>query len=274
MRSAPGPATSIFANELSSNSPAALPRGERLGGDRRRPVLAGPAARPDGLERAARSFGLNQFGRSQPDFSPKTAPRSCQPRVRRRQSKRPAGLALLVRVVDVVVRRVDLASSGRACTPGSGTGRRTVGCPSSRGRAPVRRRRSTDATWRPIPPAPAIPWAQNPAATKNPRTSLSPRMNSLSGVKRLGAVDDPADAGVGDRRHAPDRAGHDLLEPRPVGGQELAVEVRRDAVERPRRRVPLVAAHAQPADLLAEVARGCPGRAAGAGPRARPRSPR
>ena len=25
------------------------------------------------------------------------------------------------------------------------------------------------ATWRPIPPAPAIPWAENPAATKNPR---------------------------------------------------------------------------------------------------------
>ncbi len=39
------------------------------------------------------------------------------------------------------------------------------------------------ATWRPIPPAPAIPWAENPAATKNPPTSDSPRMNSLSGVK-------------------------------------------------------------------------------------------
>ena len=37
------------------------------------------------------------------------------------------------------------------------------------------------------------------------------------------------------------------------GCQELAVEVGRDAVERPRRRVALVAAHAQPADLLAEV---------------------
>ena len=48
------------------------------------------------------------------------------------------------------------------------------------------------------------------------------------------------------------------------------VEVGRDAVERPRRRVALVAAHAQPADLLAEVARGCPGRAASAGPASTP----
>ena len=70
----------------------------------------------------------------------------------------------------------------------------------------------------------------------------------------LGAVDHPVDAGVRDGRDAADGAGHDLLEARPVRRQELAVEVGRHAVERPRRRVPLVAAHAQPADLLAEVA--------------------
>ena len=71
--------------------------------------------------------------------------------------------------------------------------------------------------------------------------------------ERLRAVDDPVDARVGHRRDAPDRALHDRLEARPVGREELAVEVGRDAVERPRRRIALVAAHAQPADLLAEV---------------------
>ena len=40
----------------------------------------------------------------------------------------------------------------------------------------------------PTPPAPAIPCAQNPAATKNPRTSDSPRMNSPSGVNASGPL--------------------------------------------------------------------------------------
>jgi hypothetical protein len=40
----------------------------------------------------------------------------------------------------------------------------------------------------PTPPAPASPWAQKPAATNRPRTSLSPRQNSLSGVKASGPL--------------------------------------------------------------------------------------
>ena len=44
------------------------------------------------------------------------------------------------------------------------------------------------AITRPTPPAPAMPWAQNPAATKNPATSLSPSTNSLSGVKPSGPL--------------------------------------------------------------------------------------
>ncbi len=40
----------------------------------------------------------------------------------------------------------------------------------------------------PMPPAPARPWAQNPAATQNPGTSDSPRMNSPSGVKASGPL--------------------------------------------------------------------------------------
>ena len=110
-----------------------------------------------------------------------------------------------------------------------------------------------DAIWRPIPPAPAMPCAENPAATKKPPTSDSPRMNSLSGVKPSGPLITrltPASAIAGTRRMAPF---HDRLEAVHVGRQELAVEVGRDAVERPRRGIALVATHAQPADLLAEV---------------------
>jgi len=62
------------------------------------------------------------------------------------------------------------------------------------------------ATWRPIPPPPAMPCALKPAATKKPRTSDSPRMNSLSGVKPSGPLiiwRTPASAMAGTRRTAP-----------------------------------------------------------------------
>ena len=44
------------------------------------------------------------------------------------------------------------------------------------------------ATSFPIPPAPASPWAQKPAATQKPRTSVGPRMNSPSGVNASGPL--------------------------------------------------------------------------------------
>ncbi len=44
------------------------------------------------------------------------------------------------------------------------------------------------AVQRPIPAAPVTPWAQKPAATKNPRTSVSPRMKSSSGVNASGPL--------------------------------------------------------------------------------------
>ena len=126
------------------------------------------------------------------------------------------------------------------------------------------------ASWRPSPPAPAMPCALKPAATNRPRTSDSPRMNSLSGREPLRAVDQLRDARVVHGRHAPHRPGADLLEARPVRRQQLAVEVGRDAVERPGRRVALVAAHHQAAHLRAGSRRGCPGRAAAAGPACTP----
>ena len=44
------------------------------------------------------------------------------------------------------------------------------------------------AICQPMPPAPARPCAQKPAATQNPGTSDSPRMNSPSGVNASGPL--------------------------------------------------------------------------------------
>ena len=53
----------------------------------------------------------------------------------------------------------------------------------------ARPERIHSAITRPTPPAPAMPCAQNPAATKKPPTSgASPRMNSPSGVNASGPL--------------------------------------------------------------------------------------
>ena len=70
---APGPDTSILANELSSKSPACsrvATASAWMAGDQCCP--AHPRGRSPSSPCTA--FGSNQFGRSQPDFSPKTAP--------------------------------------------------------------------------------------------------------------------------------------------------------------------------------------------------------
>ena len=146
---APGPTTSSFANDVSSNS-AAAPRVARasaaIAGDQWRPAQPrgrrrSSAARPP--KRGSSALGSNQLGRSQPDFSPKTAPRSARTSyVGDVRSGRPAS-PLLVRIVDVVVGRVVLDRSGEGVRPATDTPRRTAGCPSSRGRARARLRRSS-----------------------------------------------------------------------------------------------------------------------------------
>ena len=250
---APGPTTSSLANDVSSNRPAArrvASASAPIAGDQCIP------AQPRGRSASSPAAALdsNQFGRSQPDFSPKAAPRSREDLVGRRRPQRSPGLALLVRVVDVVVGRVVLDRPRERVAPGCDRPARTGGCPSSTGRAPARRRRSSDAIWRPIPPAPGDAVrreARPPRRSRGPRDS--PRMNSLSGVNASGPLMTrltPASAIAGTRRMAPSMIGSKRGH---VGREELAVEVGRDAVERPRRRVALVAAHAQAADLLAEV---------------------
>ncbi len=64
------------------------------------------------------------------------------------------------------------------------------------------------------------------------RPSVSPRQNSLSGVKASGPLMIRAYPDLGHRRHPALGVRRDLLEPRPVLGQQPSVEVRRDRVER------------------------------------------
>ena len=112
----------------------------------------------------------------------------------------------------------------------------------------------------PIPPAPARPCAQNPAATKKPATSRFAQAELVVGRERLGAVDQLRDLRVLHRRHADLRVLGDLLEAVGLVLEKPAVEVGRDLVEAAgsvgkerRLRVVLVAAHDEPLAVLAVV---------------------
>ena len=75
-----------------------------------------------------------------------------------------------------------------------------------------------------MPPAPASPCAQKPAATQKPRTSVGPRMNSPSGVNASGPLISLHDPIVRQRRHADEGVLHQLLEPRPVLLEQLPLK--------------------------------------------------
>ncbi len=78
-------------------------------------------------------------------------------------------------------------------------------------------------------------------------------MNSLSGVNASGPLISRTTSISSSIGYAPDRVLEQGLEARPVLLEQLAVEVGGDPVERPRRRVALVAAHDQAARLGPEV---------------------
>jgi hypothetical protein len=89
-----------------------------------------------------------------------------------------------------------------------------------------------------------------------------PQAELVVGRKGLGSIDHASGLHVLELRHAPARVHGDLLEAVPVRLEQAPVEVRRDRVEagpaarqEGRRRAALVAAHQQPAALLAEVDR-------------------
>ena len=178
---APGPTTSILANEDSSNS-AAVSRAARcsaaIAGDQCIP--AQPRGRSDSCPQPA--LLSYQLTRSHPDFSPNAAAvldgaSRTREDVRNGRPARP----FVARDSECRSRSRTPRGPARACSAGSGSAPRSGGCPCARRRATAPQPMIHSAITSPIPPAPAKPCAQNPAATKNPRTSLSPRQNSLSG---------------------------------------------------------------------------------------------
>ena len=197
-----------------------------------------------------------------------------QARIGRRDAQRPPGLLLLAGILDVVVLRERLVRARERVRAGCGTGGRSGG-----GRAATRptragRRRSTRPSPCRSPPAPASPCAQPPAATQKPGTSVSPSRKSRVGRERLGPVEEPLHLGALHRRHARGSRSQELLHAVPLLRQELRLEARRDAVERPRRGLALVAAHHEARRPRCGSRRGCPGRAASAAARAAGRTAR
>ena len=86
-----------------------------------------------------------------------------------------------------------------------------------------------------------------------PAHGCRPEDELAVGGERLRAVDEPNHLRVGELRNAHDGVLHQLLEARPVLVEQPAVEVGRNAVEPPGRRMALVAAHDEAAGLASEV---------------------
>ena len=214
-------------------------------------MTAGPAARPEAFVASGR-VGLEPVRALPAGLLAERRSELDEARIGRGQAERPTGLPLLVRVVDVVVGRVDLDG------PGQGVGLAAVlGAEATDVHLPeVELGLAVDDPGRDLPPDP--PGAGDsvgaePGRDEEPADGALAEDELVVRGEPLGSVDHPADPGVTDRRDPADGPVHDLLEARPVGCQETAVEVGRDPVEGPRCWVALVAAHAQPADLLPEV---------------------
>ena len=109
------------------------------------------------------------------------------------------------------------------------------------------------AITRPTPPAPAMPWAQNPAATKKPVHVALAEHELVVGREALGPVHQLHDVGVLGRGNPAAGVLHQRREAIPVLGEQLVVEVGGHAVDRPRRRIALVAAEHEAVALAAEV---------------------
>ena len=248
---APSPETSILAKLVSSKS-AALSRQARcsapIAGDQSRP------AQPRGLSDSspAAAFGSNQFARSQPDFSPNAAPELDEALVRRREAERPPGLPLVAGVLDVVVGRVDLQRPRERVVAARVVGAETarVHLPDVEAREPF-----DDPLCDELPHAARAGQPVRAEAGSDPEPAQLGRPEDELAVRgeRLRAVDEADHLGLAELRHADEGVRHQLLEPIPVLGEQLAVEVRRDPVQPPRRRVALVAAHHEAAGLAAEV---------------------
>ena len=250
--SAPGPTTSNLAKDDSSNSPAVRAGRQVLGDDGRRPVLAGPAARPQRLVGGVLVAAVPVH----PLPARLLAEDGAEPLVTgvgRWEPQRPTGGALVVGVGDVVVRRVHLVGAGQAVAAGAVVRPEAtdVHPPEVTGRFAA-----DDPLGDHLPVAAGSGDAVGAEAGRHEEPGhVALAEDELAvGRERLRAVDELVHVGV-------DQRGHERLcslgqreEAIPVGGEELVVERGGDlARDAPRRRIALVAAHDHPADLLAEV---------------------
>ena len=228
-----------------------LATGDVLRADRRRPELAGPAARPERLV-AARGVRLEPVRPLPARLLAERGPEHAEALVRRRDAQRTPGLPLVAGVLDVVVGRVDLDGARErvlaAAVGGAEPAR--VHVPDVQARGALE-----DPLGDELPHAPGTRQAVRAEAGCHPEPPhvRRPEDELAVGRERLGPVDQADGLHVLERRHASDRVLEQRLEARPVLLEQLAVEVGGNAVERPRRRIALVAAHDQAARLGPEV---------------------
>ena len=248
---APAPETSIFANEVSSKRAAASRQARcsaPVAGDQRRPAHP---LRPQRLVAGGR-VRLEPVGALPARLLAEGGAELGQACVGRRDSQRPPGLSLVAGVAHVVVGRVDLDRA-----------RERVG-PRAVRRAEAARVHLPDVERRHPLGDPLRDELAHPARAREPVRAEArgdPEAAHVGGAEdelvvgreRLGPVDQLHDVHPLESGDAADRVLEQRLEPLPVLGEQLAVEVRRDPVERPGGRVALVAAHDQPARLGAEV---------------------
>ena len=253
-------------------------------GTRRRPGRTPPSSRSSSRRRARRGRGTRAPRRRSPALqcspaqprgrcvsspparrSARTSSGAPTRSSRRTRSRARPGAGTRASGAAAGPRRVPRSGSGcrsRSSTPRPTRATRVVAAAVLRAEAAdvhlpgVERRppsRIHSAMTRPTPPAPAMPCAQNPAATKKPCTSLSPSTNSLSGVNPSGPLTRLTMSACLGGRHPPARVLHQRREAIPVLGEQLVVEVVGHAVDRPRRRIALVAAEQQTVALAPEV---------------------
>ena len=228
-----------------------LAAGAVLDADRRRPELARPPARAQPLL-AARRVRLEPVRALPAGLLAERRTELLQARIGRREAQRPARLALVPRVLDVVVRGVDLGRAGErvGAAPVGGAEAARVHVPD------VEARRPLDDPLRDELPHPAgAGEAVGAEARGDPEAAHvgRPEDELAVGRERLRPVDQPHDLHLLERRHPAEGVLEQRLEAGPVLLEQLAVEIRRDPVERPRRRVALVAADDEAARLGPEV---------------------
>ena len=200
-----------------------------LGTDRGRPELARPTPRAQRLV-ALSCVRLEPVGALPARLLPEDRAELAQSRVGRRDAQRPPGRSLVPRVLDVVVRLVDLLGAD------DGVLARAVRRPEApRVHVPDVERRSPfhDPLGHELAHPAGAGEAVGTEASRDPEAPHVRRAEDELAVGREGLrpVDQLDDLHLLERRHAHDCVLHQFLEARPVLLEQLPVEVGRDPVE-------------------------------------------